>query len=122
MRVRGGNHVRACGVNARVDGEGGEIDFRAAFDDVSGVIHQNQVRGANLAEVHAERVHPEMIETLRIAGSDVAGDAFVKAESGEEAKRGGEPLLAVSALFGGRGTDGPAREAVHGRRGRWMNG
>jgi len=30
MGVRGCDHVRAGGVNARVNGEGGEIDFRAA--------------------------------------------------------------------------------------------
>jgi hypothetical protein len=41
MRVGGGNYVRAGGVNARVNGEGGEINFRTAFDDFSGMIHQD---------------------------------------------------------------------------------
>src|SRR2546428_8755082 len=77
------------------------------------MIYQNQIGDANLAEVHAERVHPEMIEPLRIAGGDVAGDAFVKTEAGEQTKRGGEPLHAVTALFGGRGKDRRARGAGH---------
>ena len=86
------------------------------------MIYQNQIGDANLAEVHAERVHPEMIEPLRIAGGDVAGDAFVKTEAGEQTKRGGEPLHAVTALFGGRGKDGRARDAVHESTARWRGG
>ena len=113
MRVRGGDDVGARGVYARVDGEGGEIDFRPAFDDSASVIHQSKVRGANLAEVHAKGIHPEMIELLGIARGDVAGDAFIKAEAREEAKSSGEPLFAMAALFGGSGKDGRARNAVH---------
>src|SRR2546425_737610 len=86
------------------------------------MIYQNQIGDANLAEVHAERVHPEMIEPLRIAGGDMAGDAFVKTEAGEQTKRGGEPLHAVTALFGGRGKDGRARGAVHESTARWRGG
>ena len=113
MRVRGGNNVRAGGVNPRVDGEGGEIDFRAAFDDIASVIHKNKIGNANLAEVHAKGIHPEMIEPLGIACGDVAGDAFIKAEAREETKSGGEALFAMAALFGGSRKDRRARNAVH---------
>ena len=109
-------------MNARVNGEGGEIDFGAAFDDFAGMIHQNQIGSANLAEVHAKGIHPEMIEALGIARGDVAGDAFVKAEPREEAKGGGEALFAVAALFGGSSKDGRARDAVHESAGRRRSG
>ena len=100
VSVGGGDHVRARGVYARVNGESGEIDFRAAFDDSASVIYKNKIGSANLAEVHAEGIHPEMIEPLGIARGDVAGDAFIKAKAREEAKRGGEALFAMAALFG----------------------
>src|SRR5712692_3126001 len=113
MRVRGSDHFGTRGVYARVNGEGGEIDFRAAFDDSASVIHKNKVGNANLAEVHAKGIHPEMIEPLGIACGDVAGDAFIKAEAREETKSGGEALFAMAALFGGSRKDGRARNAVH---------
>ena len=50
-------------------------------------------------EAHPERVHPEVVEALGVAGGDVAGDALVEAEPPEEAEAGGEPLLAVQALL-----------------------
>src|SRR5207302_9451324 len=67
-----------------------------------------------LAEVHAEGVDPEVVEPLGVAGGDVAGDAFVEAHLGEEAKAGGEALLAVQALLldrveGGRHRDDELR-------------
>jgi len=110
--VGSGNDIWARGVNARVNGEGSEIDFRTAFDDIASMIYENQIGSANLAEVHAEGVHPEVIEPLGIAGGDVAGDAFIKAVAREEAKSGSEALFAVAALFGGTGKDGRARNAV----------
>src|SRR4029077_14201126 len=41
VSVGGRNDIGARGVDARVDGEGCEIDFRAAFDDIASVIHEN---------------------------------------------------------------------------------
>ena len=46
----------------------------------------------------AERVDPEVVGVLRVAGGDVAGHALVEAEPAEEPERGGEALLAVQAL------------------------
>jgi uncharacterized membrane protein YsdA (DUF1294 family) len=43
----------------------------------------------------------------------VSSDAFVKSEAREKTERAGEALLAVTALFGGSGKDGRARNAVH---------
>ena len=52
-----------------------------------------------MAEAHAERVHPEVVEPLGVAGGDVAGDALLEAELAEEPEAGGEALLAVQALL-----------------------
>ncbi len=111
--VGGGNHVGTRGVDARVNGKGGEIDFRGAFDDIATVIHKDKIGNANLAEVHAKGIHPEMIELLGIARGDVAGNSFIKAEAREEAKSGGKALFAMAALFGGSREDGRARNAIH---------
>ena len=46
----------------------------------------------------AERVHPEVVEQLRVPGGDVTGHALVEPELPEQAERGGEALLAVVAL------------------------
>ena len=56
-------------------------------------------RDPDLLEAHAERVDPEVVEQLGVAGRDVAGDALVEAEAAEQPERGGEALLAVAALL-----------------------
>ena len=62
------------------------------------VVDQDEVAHADLLEVHAEGVHPEVVGQLRVAGGDVTGDAFVEAELAEQPEAGGQPLLAVAAL------------------------
>lgn len=101
MRVRGCDHVGAGGVNARVNGKRGKIHFRVAFDHSTGVIHEDQIGDANLAEMQTEGIDPKTIEALGIARGDVAGDAFVKTIFSEEAKGGGEAFFAMAALLGG---------------------
>ena len=64
------------------------------------MVHQDQVGDADLSEVDAERVDPEPVRIAGIASGDVAGDAFVVSEPGEQAKRGSQALLAVAALLG----------------------
>ena len=115
MRVRGGDNVGTRSVNTGVNGERSEIDFRLAFDNLAGVIHQNQVRYANPAEMQTEGIDPETIEALGIARGDVSGDAFVETIFGEEAKRGGQAFLAMATLFGGRMECRRARETLHKR-------
>ena len=53
-------------------------------------------RHPDLAEVHAERVDPEVVGPLRVAGGDVPGDALVEPEVG---RRGGRrrPAAACGA-------------------------
>ena len=65
-----------------------------------------------LLEVHPERVDPEVVEQLGVAGGDVAGRALVEAEVPEQPEGGGEPLLAVAALVVHRGE---LREPVRAR-------
>ena len=70
-----------------------------ALDDLAVVVHEDEVGHADLPEVHAERVHPEVIGALGIAGGDVAGHAFVEAEAREQPEGAGEALLAMQAFF-----------------------
>lgn len=113
MGMRGGHDVRAGSVNAGMNGKGCKIDFRVAFDHFAGVIDQNQVGGANLAEMQTEGIHPKMIDAFGIARGDVAGDAFVKTKFGKETKSGGEAFLAMTAFFGRSGEDRRAGDALH---------
>src|SRR6266478_3813362 len=112
MRVRRGNNVWPGLVNVRVNGEGGLIDFAIALDDVTFIVDEEQIRDANLAEVHAERIDPEMIEALRIARGDMAGDAFVKSAARKKAGRAGELFFAMTPLLGGSGKHGRAGDAL----------
>ena len=52
----------------------------------------------DLAEAHAERVDPEVIGQLGVAGGDVSGRALAEPEASEQAEGRGEPLLAMPAL------------------------
>ena len=52
-----------------------------------------------MPEVDAERIDPEAVGVLRVADGDVAGDAFVEPESGEQAERRRQALLAVAPLL-----------------------
>ncbi len=63
------------------------------------MVHEDEVRRPDVAEVHAEGVHPEAVLALGVAGGDVAGHALVEPEPGEQPEAGGEALLAVLALL-----------------------
>jgi hypothetical protein len=82
-----------------MNGECGAIHVIVAFDHFAVVTHQDQVRNAYVAEVHSERIHPEMIGQNRVARGNVAGDSFAETECSEQAERSGEALFAVQALF-----------------------
>src|SRR5262245_13440996 len=99
MRVGGRHTIGARRVNRRVDGEGGDVDRGAALDDLAFMVDQDQVGDPNLAEIHAERVDPEMVMFFRVARRDVPRDAFVEPEFGEEAQGGGQPLFPMQPLF-----------------------
>ena len=95
----GGHHVGAGRVDLGVDGERGRVDRPVALDHLAVVVDQDQVGDPDVAEVHAEGVDPEVVESLGVAGGDVAGHALVEAELREQAEGGGQPLLAVEALL-----------------------
>src|SRR5581483_4163611 len=80
--------------------------------------HEDEVPHPDLPEAHAERVDPEVVEALRVARGDVAGDAFVEAEPAEQTERGGEAPLAVAALVldGVEGRE-PQRDSIRGHDG-----
>src|SRR6202790_5596570 len=61
MRVRCGNNVRACSVYLRMNRKRSSIYWMLGLDHLAMIGQQNQVRRANLAEVHSEGVHPEMV-------------------------------------------------------------
>src|SRR5579859_2758502 len=100
MRVRRGNHIRSRSVYLRMNRKCRSIYRMVAFDDLAPMVHQNQVRRADLPEMHPERVHPEMVQPFRVAGRDVAGHSFIKCKTRKQAKCGGEHALAMQALLG----------------------
>src|SRR5215470_18989448 len=99
MGVRSGDDVRPRVMNARMNREGSDIHGAIAFHDFAFCIHQDQVRGANMVEMHAERVDPEMVGAFGIARGDMAGHAFVETKLGKQAESGSETLLAMPALL-----------------------
>ena len=91
----GGDHVGPGRVYLRVDRERRGVHALVAFDHLPVVVHEQQVGHRDLAEVHCERIDPEVVEQLGVARRDVAGDAFVEPVAREPAERGGEALLTV---------------------------
>ncbi len=98
VRMRSGDHVGAGGMDGCVDDERGSVDRLGAVDDVAVVVDEDQVALLDVAEAHAERVHPEHVGILGVAYRDVSGDAFGEPEPSERAQRPGEVGLAVVAL------------------------
>lgn len=89
MGVRCGDYIGTGGVHAGMNGKGCSVHRVFSFDDFALMIHKNQIRRANLPEVHAEWVDPKMIELFRIARGDVPGDAFIETETREQPEGGG---------------------------------
>src|SRR5882724_12256022 len=86
-------------MNSGVNGEGRSVDRVLPFYNFAVVIDQNQVGGANLPEVHTERVDPKMIEAFGVAGGDVAGNPFIESKSRKQPKGARQALLAILALL-----------------------
>lgn len=99
MRVAGGVDIRPGLVDGTVDGEGRSVDGLAALRDPALLIDQDQIRHLDLAEVHAQRVQPEVIREYGVPDTDVSSDALVVAAVGEYAEGRREVLFAVMALF-----------------------
>ena len=96
--MRRGHDIGTGRVHLRVNDEGRRVHRPVALDDLTVIVHQDEVFDPNLLEVHAERIHPEVVEQFRIAGGDVTGHALVEPEMTEETEGGREALLAVPAL------------------------
>ena len=86
-------------VHLRVDGECRLVHRQVALHDLAVVAHQQEVADADVPEVHAEGVHPEVVGELGITGGDVSGDALVEPEPAEQPEGCGEALLAVQPLL-----------------------
>src|SRR5580692_834491 len=99
MRMRRGNYIRPVMVNARMDCKGGTVHRVLAFDNFPVLVHQDQVRDADMTEMHTEGIDPEMIRSLRIARGNVPGYAFVETELGKKTEGRGQALFAVSSFF-----------------------
>ena len=65
------------------------------FDSFRFAVMPPDEGASRFESVDAEWIHPEMVCPFGVPRGDMARDAFVKAEFGEEPKRGGHPLLAV---------------------------
>jgi len=111
MGVSGGHDIGTGGVDLRVNREGGAVDRILAFHHLAAVVYENKVGGANLPEVHAKGVDPEMVEAFGIAGGDVSGHAFIESEAREQAEGPGQALLAVPAFLIQRGKAGDFGQA-----------
>src|ERR1700733_6608095 len=99
MSVRCGNYIGTGGVHTGMDREGRSIHWVFSLHDLALMIHKNQIRSANLPEVHAERVDPKMIELFGIAGGDVSRDTFIESETREQPEGGGQHSFAVEPFF-----------------------
>src|SRR4051794_37553469 len=98
--MSGGDGIGTRAVNSRVNRERGGVNGRVALDNLAGIIHQDEVRDANMSEVKAEGVDPEVMRKLGIARGDVARDALAESEAGEEPEGPRQLLLTMAALLG----------------------
>jgi hypothetical protein len=60
-----------------------------ALHHLTTMVHQNKVGNANLSEVHPERIHPEVVESLRIASCYVASHSLVESKRREDTEGSG---------------------------------
>lgn len=98
MRVRCRHHIGPRAVDARVDGERRRIHRVLALHDAPVVVDEHQVGHRDAAEVHAQRVDPEVVRENGVARADVARDTGVEAMHREDAKACSQALLQVQAL------------------------
>jgi hypothetical protein len=85
-----------------VDRERGGVHRPVALDDLAFVVDADEVRDADEAEAHPERVDPEQLRVLGVAPCQVPGHSLVEPETVEQAEGGRHPLLHVDALLVGR--------------------
>ena len=97
----GGRHdIGPGGVDLGMDAERRLVDGPVTLHDLAVMVDKDEVADPDLAEMHAEGVHPEVVAVLGVPGGYVAGDSLVEAEMPEEAEPGCQPLLVIPALGG----------------------
>lgn len=79
MRMARRMHIRPRLMNLAMDGKRRGIDRLVPHYHTAFLVHQYQIRHADLAEMLRERVQPEMVRQDWVANGDVACDAFVEA-------------------------------------------
>src|SRR5437762_1731817 len=90
-----GDYIWARLVQLRVDRECRFVESSVTFDDVSGLVDENQIVRRYEREVLAEMVHPKALGMLGIAHRDMARGAVVEPEPRQHAVRAREPDLAM---------------------------
>ncbi len=101
MGVGGSHHLGPGSMDLGMDVERGHVDRLVSLHHVSQMVDQDEVGHPDQAEVGAERIDPEVVETLGITSGDVAGHTLVEPEFGEQAQPGGQALLTEQALPAG---------------------
>src|SRR4029077_10035145 len=99
MSMRCGNYIGTGAVHTRMNRESRSIHWVFPFDNLALMVHENQIRSANLSEVHSERVDPEMIELFGVTRGDMSRDAFVEPKTREKPEGSGEHSFAMQPLF-----------------------
>ncbi|MEY4841088.1 MAG: hypothetical protein RLZZ374_1996 [Cyanobacteriota bacterium] len=61
--------------------KGGPIDGPVAIDNLTGMVHQNQIADPHQPKGVAKGINPEMVWIFRIAHGDMAGHAFAEARA-----------------------------------------
>lgn len=114
MRMRRTQHIGPRFMDRRMDHKRRSIEqlHRSTGDDLSLMVHLDQVRHLDQRERNAEGIHPERSGVDWVAESDVSSDAFVEAEFSEDAEGGCQapfqifPLLIFVLEFGRTGEFG----------------
>src|SRR5215469_1546525 len=97
--MRCGDHIRPCVMDARVDRERRNVDLLFTFNDFAFRVHQNQIGNADMPEMRAEGIDPEVIRPFRIARRDMPGHTLVETELRKKTKAGGQALFAMTAFL-----------------------
>src|SRR5207248_409079 len=82
---------------------------------------QHQIGCPDVSEMHAERIDPEMLGMLRIAGGDVPGNTLIESEPREEPESGCHPLLAMQPFLRAAGEFRWGRQPRQGLRWCWIH-
>src|SRR5258708_1487292 len=99
MRVSGCDDVRPRFMDLRMNRKRAAIHRRAPFHGLAAMIHQDEVRDADFAEVLAEAVDPEMIGELRVPRGNMSGDSLIKPTFREQPERSRKPFFSMTPLF-----------------------